>query len=110
MLLNICVSLALLVFVQNVQCDLLAIRQTSNGPIVGIELMSSLGQKYVAFKGVRYAMPPITGTDPLTGDRVDRRFKVCDFYKIFGKISGEKYENFSKKASIGNFRHQNQLN
>lgn len=76
MLLKICVSLAFFVFAQNVQCNLLAIRQTLNGPIGGIELISSLGQKYVAFKGIRYAMAPVTGTDPLTGDRVDQRFKV----------------------------------
>lgn len=53
------------------------VRKTHNGPVEGIELTSSLGQKYYAFKGVPYAEPPITGIDPYTGKRVDRRFKVC---------------------------------
>lgn len=70
-----------IVFIQNVRCSPSTIRQTLNGPIEGIELMSSLGQKYLAFKGVRYAMPPITVVHPITGDRVDRRFKVFDCVK-----------------------------
>lgn len=51
------------------------VRQTSNGPVEGITLTSSLGQKYYAFKGIPFAEPPITGKDH-TGEYVDRRFKV----------------------------------
>ena len=70
------ISLSFFVFVPNLLCNPSLIKQTLNGPIKGIELTSSLGQKYLAFKGVRYAMPPITGFDPFTGEKVDRRFKV----------------------------------
>lgn len=52
------------------------IRQTTNGPIEGVEETSSLGLKYYAFRGIPFAEPPITGTDPYTGEEVDRRFKV----------------------------------
>lgn len=72
------VNLLLLVsiFVLNVHCDKLLVRQTANGPIEGITQTSSLGQMYYAFKGVPFAEPPITGRDPYTGEQVDRRFKV----------------------------------
>lgn len=60
----------------NVWCNLPTIRQTQNGPIEGIEQISSLKQKYYAFKGVPFAEPPITGRDPYTRQLVDRRFKV----------------------------------
>lgn len=56
--------------------DLPTIRQTTNGPIEGLEKTSSLGQKYYAFKGIPFAEPPISGIDPYTGELVDRRFKV----------------------------------
>lgn len=62
--------------IANVHCNPPTIRRTSNGPIEGIELNTSLGQPYYAFKGVRFAEAPITGTDPLSGRKVDRRFKV----------------------------------
>lgn len=52
------------------------IRETSNGPVDGIERISSMRQKYYAFLGVPFAEPPITGADPYTGRPVDRRFKV----------------------------------
>lgn len=64
-----------LVLLLNVRCDP-TIRQTDNGPVQGIELTSSMGQKYYAFRSVPYAEAPITGLDPSTGDYVDRRFKV----------------------------------
>lgn len=75
---HICfVSALILLFVMNVHCDSpTIIRQTQNGPVEGIELISSLKQKYYAFKGVPFAEPPITGIDPYTGVQVDRRFKV----------------------------------
>lgn len=60
----------------NVHCTLPTVRQTANGPIEGVEITSSLRQKYYAFKGVPYAEAPITGKDPNTGEEVDRRFKV----------------------------------
>lgn len=70
-------SLLLLLYVG---CNNLStVRQTKNGPIQGIEMTSSLGQKYYAFKGIPYAEPPITGIDPYTGEQVDRRFKVQSF-------------------------------
>lgn len=58
----------------------LTLRQTNNGPVEGIERISSLGQRYYAFQGIPYAEAPITGTDPYSGQIVDRRFKVheCD--------------------------------
>lgn len=55
----------------------LPVRQTVNGPVEGIEQISSLGQKYYSFRGVPFAEPPITGIDPYTNEVVDRRFKVC---------------------------------
>lgn len=61
----------------SVYCDFGAtLRQTSNGPVEGTERISSLGQKYYSFIGIPYAEPPITGSDPYTGEHVDRRFKV----------------------------------
>lgn len=63
-------------FIMNVQCNLPTIRQTLNGPVEGVEQMSLLGQKYYAFRGIPFAEPPITGTDPYTGEQVNRRFKV----------------------------------
>lgn len=62
--------------VLNGQCKSSTIRQTTNGPIEGIEQTTSLGQQYYAFRGVPFAEPPITGQDPYTGEQVDRRFKV----------------------------------
>lgn len=67
---------SLIISILNVHCNSSIVRQTSNGPIKGIEMTSSLKQKYYAFKGIPYAEPPITGTDPYTGEQVDRRFKV----------------------------------
>lgn len=67
---------SLILHLRNVHCVSPTMRSTSNGPIEGIELTTSLRQPYYAFKGVRYAEAPITGTDPLSGQRVDRRFKV----------------------------------
>lgn len=64
------------ILILNVHCNPSTIRQTQNGPIEGVEMTSSLKQKYYAFKGIAYAEPPITGTDPYTGKQVDRRFKV----------------------------------
>lgn len=57
------------------------IRQTSNGPVEGIEKISSLGQKYFSFRGIPFAEAPITGTDPYTGQQVDRRFKAPEELK-----------------------------
>lgn len=70
------VSIFVSLLVSNVYCNQL-VRQTANGPIEGIELVSALGQKYYGFRSIRFAEPPITGTDPDTGENVDRRFKVC---------------------------------
>lgn len=70
------VSVLILLFVMNVYCDSTTIRQTQNGPVEGIEKISSLKQKYYAFRGVPFAEPPITGRDPYTDEQVDRRFKV----------------------------------
>lgn len=74
------VSLSVLLVVQSVCCNSPTVRQTANGPVEGIELVSSLGQKYYAFKGVPYAEPPITGNDPYTDEKIDRRFKVWNNY------------------------------
>lgn len=72
----ICVSLSYLFLAQNVRSDQPTVRETSNGPVEGIEEVTSLGQNYYAFKGIPYAEPPITGIDPYSGEQVDRRFKV----------------------------------
>lgn len=72
----LCVLVQLAFCMLNVQCTLQTVRQTANGPVEGVEVTSSLGQKYYAFKGVPYAEVPITGKDPYTGEEVDRRFKV----------------------------------
>lgn len=74
----ISVWMSILLYALYVQCDPPTIRQTTNGPIEGLERTSSLGQKYYSFLGVPFAEPPITGTDPYTGKQVDRRFKVDD--------------------------------
>lgn len=63
-------------FLASVSCDSLTVRQTTNGPIEGIEKATSLGQKYYSFRGIPYAEAPITGKDPFSGEEVDRRFKV----------------------------------
>lgn len=57
-------------------CSLTTLRQTTHGPVEGIEETTVFGQKYYAFQGIPYAAPPITGLDPYTGEKVDRRFKV----------------------------------
>lgn len=75
----ICVWLNILLLTLSVHCDLPTQRQTVNGPVEGIEQVSSLGQTYYAFKGVPFAESPITGTDPFTGEHVDRRFKVNNY-------------------------------
>lgn len=72
----VCVLLSLLLMVLNVCCDTMTVRETSAGPVEGIAQTSSLGRKYVAFRGIPFAESPITGTDPYTGEQVDRRFKV----------------------------------
>lgn len=70
-------SISILLIALSVCCDSSLLRQTQNGPVQGVERTSVLGQKYYAFEGIPYAEPPITGTDPYTGEKVDRRFKVC---------------------------------
>lgn len=72
----ILVSLFFVSLVLTVHGLLPLIRQTTNGSVEGIEQISSLGQKYYAFRGIRYAEPPISGIDPYNGEKVDRRFKV----------------------------------
>lgn len=72
---------AIFFLIANVHCNLFpSIRQTTNGPIEGVLQNSSLGQLYYAFKGLRFAEAPITGIDPLTGEKVDRRFKVGFYF------------------------------
>lgn len=73
---SVAVPLWLLLLALSVRCGDPIIRQTANGPVEGIEKTSILGQKYYAFRGIPFAEPPITGTDPYTGEQVDRRFKV----------------------------------
>lgn len=72
----ILVSFFFISFGISVQCLSSTVRRTLNGPIEGIVQTSSLGQKYYAFRGIPFAEPPITGIDPYTGEKVDRRFKV----------------------------------
>lgn len=67
-----CVSLYFLLL----ENKLHLLRQTTHGPVEGIEETTVLGQRYYAFRGIPYAAPPITGIDPYTGEEVDRRFKV----------------------------------
>lgn len=74
-----CATFSLLLFVLIVSSERVSssiVRQTANGPVAGIEKISSLGQNYYAFRGIPFAEPPITGMDPYTGEEVDRRFKV----------------------------------
>lgn len=73
---SILIWFSLIFIFESAYCVSPTIRNTSNGPIEGIELITSLGQSYYAFKGVRFAEAPITGIDPLSGALVDRRFKV----------------------------------
>ena len=70
------IFVTLLLFIKNVYCCTPTIRNTTNGPVEGIEETSVLGQKYYSFRGVPFAAPPITGIDRFTGESVDRRFKV----------------------------------
>lgn len=65
----------ILMLTWGVLCDPL-VRETINGPVEGIEKLSSLGQTYYSFKGIPFAEPPITGKNPHTGEMVDLRFKV----------------------------------
>lgn len=51
------------------------LRNTENGKVKGKEDISSLGQKYYAFRSVPYALPPINGFDDDIGV-INRRFKV----------------------------------
>lgn len=76
-------SLILLLFASGGHCNPPTLRETSNGPVKGIQRISSLGQKYYAFEGIPYAEAPITGTDPYTGEWVDRRFKVIGLISFF---------------------------
>lgn len=79
---QICIIFSVLLVVSSVRSlscipnEQLVIRQTTNGPVEGTVLTSSLGHKYYAFMGIPFAEPPITGKDPYTGQIVDRRFKV----------------------------------
>lgn len=66
----------------NEQNDLPLIIQTTHGPVEGIEYTSFLKQKCYKFIGIPYAAPPITGIDPYTGEKVDRRFKVIKSHQI----------------------------
>lgn len=68
--------ISMFIYSANESDELSTLRQTLNGPVEGVEEISSLGQKYYAFRGVPFAEPPITGIDPYTGEHVDRRFKV----------------------------------
>ena len=70
------ISLTLLSSVQCVQNTSPTIRQTVNGPVEGVEMNTTFGVIFYAFKAIPYAKPPITGKDPYTGEMVDRRFKV----------------------------------
>lgn len=70
------VSLSLLLTGPYVQSAQPTLRQTVNGPVQGIEMTTSFGEIFYAFKSIPYAKPPITGRDPYTGEMVDRRFKV----------------------------------
>lgn len=74
-----CVLIIFQQCVSSINCDSPLIRQTTNGPVEGVDQISSLGLKYYAFKGIPYAEAPITGIDPYTGESVDRRFKVFLF-------------------------------
>lgn len=67
----------LLIMILNVYCDPMTVKQTTAGPVEGILQTSSLGQQYIAFRGIPFASAPITGLDPFSGEEVDRRFKVC---------------------------------
>lgn len=74
------------------------IRQTANGFVEGSEEISSMGQKYYAFRSVPYAEPPITGTDIYTQKIVDRRFKVCSiniftFFILFNRFPTWRHQN-----------------
>lgn len=73
------ILLTLSFLLYNVRVHSLLVRLTPNGYVKGIELASAFGQRYVAFRSVPYAEPPITGKDPYTGRTVDRRFKVRSF-------------------------------
>lgn len=106
-------SLALVLSVQSVYCDSSPVRQTTNGPVEGIELQSSLGQKYYAFKGIPFAELPITGTDPYTGEQIDRRFKVHFVVMSFDSLHDRKtnpfhlYSNLTK--TLESIREKNRI-
>lgn len=88
------VILLILLFARNVSCNLPTIRQTQNGPVEGIKLVSSLRQSYYAFKGIPFAEPPITGTDPYTKQKVDRRFKVQFYRKVIHLLGMRNYKYY----------------
>lgn len=70
------IFVSLLLFTINVDGSQPTLRMTTNGMVEGIEQISVMGQTFYAFKGIPFAAPPITGSDPYTGKFVDRRFKV----------------------------------
>lgn len=70
------VSLRLELIVAQCDSDCCNIRQTNNGPVEGMIQSGIFGKKFYAFRGIPYAETPITGIDPNTGEKVDRRFKV----------------------------------
>lgn len=74
------------VIIQRVDCEMLPVRQTANGPVEGTIKTSSLGKQYYAFMGIPYAEVPITGKDPYSGEQVDRRFKVVSFQNYFKSL------------------------
>lgn len=77
--------LMMLLLVPNVYSSSPVFR-TINGPVEGVEQISSLGKPYYAFRGIPYAEPPITGIDQYTGEEVDRRFKVQHILLTFDTL------------------------
>lgn len=97
--------LSILVLIPTIQCiDPLAIRQTNNGPVEGVEQTSFFGKKYYAFRGIPYAEVPITGKDPYTGAEVDRRFKVLliirNVFHVNRALSYKSHQNHSHENGL----------
>lgn len=80
--------------------------QTTHGPVESVKYMTIFNQKCHIFKGIPYAAPPITGIDPYTGQKVDRRFKVCVSAKYFSSYLIILNKTVSLLHRIVNFAHR----
>lgn len=73
--------------------------QTTHGPVQSVKYVTVFEQECHGFYGIPYAAPPITGIDPYTGEQVDRRFKVREYFSLrcflYCILTKKKFQNIS---------------